>query len=145
MRNFLIIFILTSSCSQINQKSKDHHSAKYRFPHGVRKVQVTQTDINEQIQIDLKASNKGKALYEKSCLLCHGSTGQGDGLLADELDIYPRDLVELIKGTPNFKFFLDLSKWEGEMPGWWWNREELSSQDLEDITHYLRLLATKDQ
>ena len=137
----LILFV---SCSQINKDSKEHYRTKYSIPHGIKPVKVSEPDLNKQIELDLKASNRGRELYSKHCQACHGKMGQGDGPLAEKLDIYPRDLVALIQKTPNFKFFLDISKWKGDMPGWWWNPKEVSDQDLEDITHYLRLLAAKD-
>lgn len=138
---YATLFILIS-CSQVNRESKEHYQSKHSFPHGIK--QVESVDINKQIELDLQASNRGRELYTKHCQACHGKMGQGDGPLAEKLDIYPRDLVELIQSTPNFKFFLDVSKWKGDMPGWWWNPKEISDRDLEDITHYLRLLAAKD-
>lgn len=50
-----------------------------------------------------KAVEAGKNEYARSCELCHGATGKGDGPYASRLLIKPADLT-IIKKTNNGKF-----------------------------------------
>ncbi len=44
-----------------------------------------------------EAGNPGKALYLQYCSSCHGSGGQGDGVVAGFLTPKPTDITELAK------------------------------------------------
>lgn len=37
----------------------------------------------------------GRALYAEYCVICHGQSGQGDGVLARDLPVPPADLTRL--------------------------------------------------
>lgn len=37
----------------------------------------------------------GKAVYDENCAMCHGASGKGDGVLADDLFQRPPDLTRL--------------------------------------------------
>ena len=46
-----------------------------------------------------EAVEAGKIEYQRSCQLCHGVTGKGDGLYASRLIIKPADLTFLAKAN----------------------------------------------
>jgi len=48
----------------------------------------------------------GRLQYQRYCVVCHGETGKGDGILAETLLIKPADLTQLSK------------KNEGDFPFW---------------------------
>lgn len=74
-------------------------------------------------------------LYEKHCLSCHGKNGEGDGPLALKSDHKPANLRKLAKEVPNFKFFMSISQWQGDMPGW---KEKFNETDREDLVAYIK-------
>jgi mono/diheme cytochrome c family protein len=39
-------------------------------------------------------AQKGKALFDQSCAMCHGATGKGDGAAAAALNPKPRNLAD---------------------------------------------------
>lgn len=39
------------------------------------------------------APEMGRALFAEHCVICHGSQGRGDGMLAEELPVTPADLT----------------------------------------------------
>ena len=41
----------------------------------------------------------GRALYDQYCVICHGESGQGDGILAKDLPVPPSDLTVLSAGN----------------------------------------------
>ncbi|MBF2053400.1 MAG: cytochrome c, partial [Candidatus Sericytochromatia bacterium] len=62
----------------------------------------------------------GKKLYTQHCALCHGKTGQGDGMAGKSLKPPPRDFTQ-----GKFKFSKDdagllafIKKGKGAMPAW---------------------------
>jgi len=45
--------------------------------------------------LDAAAASKGQVTYERYCVACHGTTGQGDGSLAPDLRVPVPDLTTL--------------------------------------------------
>ena len=85
--------------------------------------------------------DRGRRIYERYCIACHGVNGKGDGVMARVLSIKSADhtnakemaafsnkeLLKAVKeGTEQF------------MPAW---EEVLSDDDMEDVVGYIRLLS----
>ena len=47
----------------------------------------------------------------------------------------PADLAKVVETVPNFKFYIAVSRWVGDMPGW---KGMLSDKDIENLSHYIR-------
>lgn len=78
---------------------------------------------------------RGRVLYNVNCASCHGASRRGDGEQAAKQKHRPPDLVKLVKEVPNFTFFLSISQWSGQMPGW---KEQYSEVDREDLVNYIK-------
>jgi mono/diheme cytochrome c family protein len=78
---------------------------------------------------------RGKILYEKNCLSCHGEKGLGDGISAIDQKYKPANLQKLIKEVPRFEFFMSVSQWQGDMPGW---KKQFEPEEREDLVSYLQ-------
>jgi len=48
----------------------------------------------EGIWTDPEVLTKGKEIYDKYCLVCHGAEGKGDGTAAQSLDPKPSDMTD---------------------------------------------------
>ena len=90
----------------------------------------------------------GKALYEKNCAACHGTSGKGDGPAAVSMRPKPRNLAdeEYIK-TLSDAYLLEVITYGGArvdksplMPGW---GNMLDQKEIIDIISYLRELSEK--
>lgn len=127
---FLFISVLTFSNCTINQESRDYYNSK-KMRHGI-------IPLNSQVAQKMKVGSvqRGRQLYEKHCLSCHGKSGQGDGPLADNKKA-PPDLSKLSRKVKNFKFFMSVSQWQGDMPGW---KEPFNDSDREDLVAYIKSL-----
>ncbi len=105
--------------------------------------------------------DRGKDIYDKRCVWCHGETGAGDGPAAGFLNPPPRDFTSgvykwkttpfdemsptdedfgrMIKGNNSHNA---ISGWTGmngtSMPGW---SDMLGDQDVADVTAYIRKFA----
>lgn len=85
-------------------------------------------------------ADKGKAIYEKLCLTCHGLQGKGDGPTGKVL-IPPA--TDLTSAATNKKSDADLLKIirDGKpptaMPAW---KGQLSEQEIQEVLAYIRSL-----
>lgn len=135
------------SCSQVNTKSKDYYTYKSKIRHGIIpqgidavKLKTIEKERKETYKVifDQKLAMKGKRVYRKHCLSCHGPAGLGDGADGKSLDVRPVNLQRMVRSVPNFKFYISVSQWTGDMPGW---KKMLTEKDIIEVTHYIKSLA----
>ena len=84
---------------------------------------------------------RGKAVYERHCLRCHGSGGWGDGPDAAPLKVRPANFhafksflksdEELLRAIEHGIVFSPMHSWRGQ----------LSDGEMQDVTAYIRLLS----
>ena len=81
-----------------------------------------------------------KPLYDTNCVLCHGSTGKGDGPAASALNPRPKSLADkAVQAQSDGELFWKISEGRGAMPAW----KQLSEKERWSLVHYLRSLAGK--
>ena len=148
MKNIIAIFIVTASflfiaaCSQVNTDSRDYHESKKRMRHGVIPLPHSFKSNAEVISsLDLKAVKRGEKLYKNHCYVCHGAKADGNGPESYSHRPAPANLIKVAKKVPNFKFYMKISQWQGEMPGW---KSALNDRDIQDVKSYIVYLAHKD-
>lgn len=144
---FLSIGVLSVfACSTLNQSYQDDYRSKHNVRHGIVPVEPPAADQKGSakkgdlvLASDPKSIERGKALYGKHCLECHGASGQGNGPLASNQNQKPVDLKKTVSEVPHFKFFMSVSQMQGaeKMPGW---KTVFSQNDLNDLVAYLRTL-----
>jgi mono/diheme cytochrome c family protein len=90
-------------------------------------------------------THKGKALYERYCIFCHGEYGDGRGESAPYLDPKPRDFTKATfkcRSTPSGSLPLDTDLYDtisrgvhaSGMPSW----KPLTRQDRVDLVAYIK-------
>ena len=125
----LISLLVVVSCSRVNVASQDYYRSKH-IRHGVVPLSGSVAQkFNEASVL------RGKALYTSHCMSCHGEKGLGDGPKASEQEVKPSNLQKLAKEVPNFKFFMSISQWQGDMPGW---KEQFDDADRDDLVAYIK-------
>lgn len=130
-----LCLILLASCSHVNEESKAQYDKKNSFRHGVVPINLQQVPKKVvQIRLDQEAVKRGETLYKGKCYSCHGPKGRGDGPLSKEQTTRVANISKLAKEVPHFKFFVMLSSWKGEMPGW---KEVLTEEEISDIESYI--------
>lgn len=84
---------------------------------------------------------RGKQIYEKNCLACHGDTGKGDGPAAAALQTRPGDLgdPEMWKRSDG-NLFYKITAGRGSMKGF---ATKLSDAQRWDVVNYIRTFAPK--
>ncbi len=129
------LLLVLSACTSVNPAERAHFQ-ETRMRHGIVPIEDPQAlDKLFPQKKDAASVARGKQIYQKDCLSCHGEKGLGDGPLASEQKVRPADLVAAVKDVPNFTFYLSISQWQGKMPGW---KTPHSSRDREDIAAYLK-------
>ena len=86
----------------------------------------------------------GQALYQKQCAGCHGDTGKGDGVMGEELNPKPSNLVDADwkHGSTDGEIFTvirDGVKSTGMKP----YGRTLTAHQLWDVVNYVRSLGPK--
>jgi cytochrome c553 len=140
MKNkFIVLFLLSlMSCSQINTEERAHYeeSKSSNMRHGII---VVEPDLNTSSKhfekLDAESIARGKVIYQRDCLSCHGAQGKGDGPRATAQGIRPANLKKMVNEVPSFKFHMAVSQWQGTMPGW---KNPYSASELDDLSTYLK-------
>lgn len=88
---------------------------------------------------------RGKTLYARHCLECHGSGGRGDGPAAASLKVEPADFhrfrsflksdEELLRTIEHGIVFSPMHAWRGQ----------LTDEEMQDVLAYVRLLSQQGQ
>jgi len=88
---------------------------------------------------------RGKAVYTRLCLSCHGSEGYGDGPAARSLTIAPANFhrvksflksdEELLRTIEHGVVFSPMHAWRGQ----------LTDEEMQDVLAYVRLLSQQSQ
>lgn len=139
MRWFIIFLMVVSglsACAQINRESRDYYSHKNQMRHGIIPRSVPATGVQAS-RADLSEVQRGEKLYQAHCMQCHGVDGSGPSAPVEGLNYDPPSLIKLLAGVEEFDFYMALSRWKGEMPGW---EHPFSQQELREITAYLQTL-----
>lgn len=88
---------------------------------------------------------RGKSVYTRHCLRCHGVGGWGDGPAADSLTVAPANFhrfrsflksdEELLRTIEHGVVFSPMHSWRGQ----------LTDTEMQDVLAYVRLLSQQGQ
>ncbi|HLZ73027.1 MAG TPA: CopD family protein [Dehalococcoidia bacterium] len=95
--------------------------------------------VQNPVPSDERSVGAGKAIYAQNCVVCHGSTGHGDGPGAAALNPKPLDLTVHVGLHPDGQLFDWISNGiqRTAMPAW---KDKLTVQQRWDLLNYLRTL-----
>lgn len=83
---------------------------------------------------------RGKAIYEQRCVVCHGPEGRGDGVQAPFLSPRPASLISAATSAKTDQELLHAianGKPRTAMPAW---KDILSEEEQRDVLRYIRSL-----
>lgn len=83
---------------------------------------------------------RGKRLFEESCMKCHGSSGSGDGPMAQYLCATPSNLARMAPRQPEGDLAWKIANGRGLMPAW---RDVYNEEDIWNIVHYVQTLGER--
>lgn len=131
MKN-LILLLLALSCAHSTKRAP---TDGMKIRHGIVPLSLRVEQKLSEAQI-----NRGKKLYQKHCLSCHGPYGKGDGAAAAGQERRPADLEKLAEEVKHFLFFMSISQYDGRMPGW---RESFTEEEREELSAYIKTFRRK--
>jgi mono/diheme cytochrome c family protein len=145
----LITFLV--SCSQVNTESKEYYSSQKeskhfsinndRFRHGLVPIPYTEARLKKsEKKLNQSSVARGAKLYQQNCFKCHGVNADGNGPESAKLGQRPKSLVAIAKKVPNFKLYMMVSQWKGDMPGW---KSMLNEKETVDLKNYILSLVKK--
>ena len=100
--------------------------------------------ISEITRKDLRFkgdTRRGRVIFKRACVACHGKDGTGRGILAHLIQIAMTDFTmsENMKGMSDEELVNLISEGKGDyMPSW---KGTLSDDEITDVAAYVRLLA----
>lgn len=128
--------------TNFNQASREYHTKKsINSKATIMDIAINPFSNKKFIESVGKSSiDRGRRLYKDRCWQCHGEKGVGDGPVAEYLENRPQNLVKILAKVPDAFMFLNVSKWNGEMPGW---ERSLTQNEINDLAAYLTHLTGK--
>ena len=92
------------------------------------------------IKYGAKSVADGKKVYDKYCMLCHGTGGKGDGASAGSLEIKPANFADAkrMKGQSDGSLAWKIISGRGPMPAW---GPVLQEPDIWNVINYIRSFA----
>jgi len=137
---FTLIIFFSFSCSHFTSDGAGQIKNKLEIKHGISikgKKAITKADRLKILRekLDQASLERGRALYTQHCLHCHGDKGEGNGPDATHQSHKVANLRELVKEVKDFDFFMSLSQWKGNMPGW---KDHFKEAEREDLVTYIK-------
>jgi len=82
----------------------------------------------------------GRALFEQHCMLCHGTTGKGDGPAAASLPHAPANL-RLLDNKLEGLVAMRIARGGNGMPAW---QEVLTEEEIWQLTRYVKTISREE-
>ena len=100
--------------------------------------------LQNPVPADPASLAAGHAIFEKHCASCHGDTGKGDGLMAEELDPRPADLsdAERKHGSSDGEVFTVISHGV-KGTGMRAFSRKLTAHEIWEVVNYVRSIGSK--
>lgn len=89
--------------------------------------------------------NRGRTVYERHCLACHGVGGRGDGPEAASLRVKPANFhraISMLKSDEELLRVIEYGVVFSPMHSW---QGKLTEGELQDVLAYIRILSQSQQ
>jgi mono/diheme cytochrome c family protein len=131
----IAVFFLTLTLYTVAAHEKEHP----QMSPGDRHWKAPPEAANRQNPEPATAESidRGRKLFEKHCVVCHGPEGRGDTAAAARLNPKPANLVRMAGHHPDGDIAWKIANGRGPMPAW---KETLSQKDIWHLTNFVQSL-----
>jgi mono/diheme cytochrome c family protein len=109
------------------------------FPYGATPEEAERAGRELQNPVAATPENlaRGKKLYDRFCLVCHGAEGKGDGPLIPKFPNPPSFTSKAVREYPEGRLYHVISRGAGMMQSY---ASQIAPEDRWRIVHYVRTL-----
>ncbi len=94
-------------------------------------------ELKNPIPLNAKSLEKGKAIYERACLVCHGATGKGDGPIIPKFPNPPSFSTKRVLALNDGAIYHVITRGTGVMPP---HAIQVLPNDRWYLVHYVKKL-----
>ncbi len=111
-----------------------HHGGR---PAGHWTAPAAAQAASNPVKATVASRQRGEALYEQNCAVCHGVAGRGDGPAAGSLPVPPANLFEMAPRHTDGDIAWKIVNGRNAMPAW---EGVLETAQIWDLVNYLKNL-----
>jgi len=134
----IVLLVLFPAVAQAPQGEESQEAEE--TPEAEAPLVIPEEEKNRENPLagDGEALELGKKLFSTQCAMCHGPDGQGDGDLAEDMELAMPDFTSpAMKEKTDGEFFYALSQGHGSMPG---QGERMPEKNRWSLVSFIRTL-----
>lgn len=95
-------------------EGNEMYAMPYEYPDPIKDYEAAGAELKSPLKTTEENIEKGKAIYERMCLHCHGEQGKGDGKISEKIKGIP-DYTTTLKDLPEGKMYHTIYHGKGVM------------------------------
>lgn len=113
-----------------------------RYPYDITEGELAGEELENPLPVTMKNLQLGQKYFNIHCVVCHGTTGAGDGLATiahreNGMPVPPALYTEKIRDWKDGQLYHTITAGQGQMPGY---QDRIEPEHRWAIVHYVRAL-----
>lgn len=126
-------FATGNALADAGHEHDHHHGSEMPSGHWMAPEEAARRP--NPVGADSASLARGKELFEKNCVSCHGSAGRGDGPVGAALSPKPANLAVMAPQHSAGDLAWKIAHGRGAMPAW---KDALKDRQIWDVVNYLQ-------
>ena len=138
MANLILITLALTAYSTLEANERRGSQEAQKNEHWVAPPEAAKRP--NPFSSTMSSIERGRELYRKHCVACHGTEGRGDGPMAERLTPKPTNLVRAAGHHSDGEIAWKTETGRGPMPGW---KGTISGDDIWHMINFIKSLGKK--